>query len=469
MQDRGGQVFRVNQQDPYSGNVIHNNPSGSLLWKAQIDQGWVSRLTAFHPDGNTYFDCGFKQAPHRVMGQSWEHLLQQHPDLLSGEFHVYHPEGTLKLSIHFEDGRPEGVSRFLYANGNPEQIANFKTDGPARIERFAEEGWKVLEINLCEAKLSDLFTDTNRLRGLCARRMHGEYFLMHNEHTMAERGIFKCGMEATQFESWSEDGINLSQAVSGQPFTIGFLNNAGDIRMIWVPPGSFGMGTPLDEVGREDDETLHSVTLKDGFWLAAHEITQEQWQDVMGNNPSYFEGDPTLPVESIKWAEAMEFCRRLTARSRLMNLIPEGFAYSLPTEAQWEYACRAGTSTPFSGDVDAVAWYHQNSKHKPHPVGTKQCNDWGFYDMHGNVWEMCLDWERNYPEEPETDPLAVRPAKYKVVRGASWAHLEAHIRSANRGMITPGTSGFHHGMRMALIPVYYHQRLEAGRYMTPTP
>lgn len=148
------------------------------------------------------------------------------------------------------------MSRFLYADGNPEQVADFQTNGPARIERFADEGWKILEINLCEARLSDQFEDTDRLRGLCARRMDGEYFLMHNEHTLAERGVFKCGTEVTRFESWSEDGINLSQAVSGRPFTIGFLNNASDIRMIWVPPGSFGMGAPLDEVGREDDSCI---------------------------------------------------------------------------------------------------------------------------------------------------------------------------------------------------------------------
>lgn len=468
MQDRAGQVFRINEQAPYSGNAIQTSPSGFLLRQAHIDRGWVTRLTAFHPNGNTHFDCRFNQAPFEVMGQSWEQLLANNLDHLTEEMQVYHPDGMLKMSMSFLEGRPDGICRFFHTNGAPEQIIEFQANGQTRIERFAEEGWKTLEINLCQFKPGDLFTESIKLRGECAGRLNGAYFLMHNEHTMAERALFECGGDASRFETWTVDGINPALAVIGKPFVIPFQSNGADMQMIWVPPGSFRMGAPADEPGREADETLHPVSLTDGFWLASHETTQEQWQEVMGNNPSYFEGEPTLPVESIDYAEAMEFCDRLTARSRSMNLIPDGFVFSLPTEAQWEYACRAGTSSPFSGDLEKVAWYHGNSKAKPHPVGTKQSNAWGFHDMHGNVWEMCLDWEYLYPDHKAVDPVAAYPSKYKVVRGASWAHLKAHIRSANRGMLKPGTKGMHHGMRIALIPLHYHQTMAEAKHMAPS-
>lgn len=138
MQDRAGQVFRINEQAPYSGNAIQTSPSGFLLRQAQIDRGWVTRLTAFLPNGNTHFDCRFNQAPFEVMGQSWEQLLANNLDHLTEEMQVYHPDGMLKMSMSFLEGRPDGICRFFHTNGAPEQIIEFQANGQTRIERFAE-------------------------------------------------------------------------------------------------------------------------------------------------------------------------------------------------------------------------------------------------------------------------------------------------------------------------------------------
>src|SRR5262245_779148 len=153
--------------------------------------------------------------------------------------------------------------------------------------------------------------------------------------------------------------------------------NGVPLEMIFVPGGSFKMGSPKG-VGRDSERPQHDVTVHD-FFIGKYQITQPQWQAVMGKNPSHFKGDPALPVENISWNEAKEFCEKLARMT--------GKAYRLPGEAEWEYACRAGTTREYAGDLDAMAWYDQNSSNKTHPVGQKQTNAFGLYDMHGNVWE----------------------------------------------------------------------------------
>ncbi len=164
------------------------------------------------------------------------------------------------------------------------------------------------------------------------------------------------------------------------------VNSIG-MKLAYVPPGGFTMGSSQTEPGRVANETQHRVKFERGFRIGVTEVTQKQWRLIMGTNPAFFMGDD-LPVERITWPEAVEFCQRLSEQEKK--------AYRLPTEAEWEYACRAGTaSVYYSGEneaaLDEAGWYLGNSGNQSHPVGLKQPNLWGLYDMHGNVSEWCAD------------------------------------------------------------------------------
>ena len=224
------------------------------------------------------------------------------------------------------------------------------------------------------------------------------------------------------------------------------LSDTVNLDMIWIEPGTFIMGSPEDELGRNEDETPHQVKLTQGYWLGKYEVTQAQYEAVMGTNPSYFKG-ADLPVENVNWFDAKEFCAKLTAIEREAGRLPEGYEYTLPTEAQWEYACRAGTTTALNNgrnlsdpdnwvcpEIDEVAWYGGNSNNTHHPVGQKKPNAWRLYDMHGNVEEWCLDWHGDYPSSPVTDPMGPVTGDCRVIRGGSCDGLPcaASCRSAER-------------------------------------
>ncbi len=209
-------------------------------------------------------------------------------------------------------------------------------------------------------------------------------------------------------------------------FTIPLSGNV-NLDMVWIEPGTFLMGSPENELGREDDETQHQVTLTSGYWLGKYEVTQAQYKAVMGID---WKG-ADLPVEQISWKDATNFCAKLTAIERAAGRLPEGYEYTLPTEAQWEYACRAGTTTALNSgknlsdknkcpEMDEVGWYWYNGGgNNPYPVGQKKPNAWGLYDMHGNVWEWCLDWYGSYPTSSVTDPAGPSTGSHRVIRGGS--------------------------------------------------
>jgi formylglycine-generating enzyme required for sulfatase activity len=214
--------------------------------------------------------------------------------------------------------------------------------------------------------------------------------------------------------------------------------NSIGMKFVVIPPGEFMMGSPKGEPGRRDHETLHRVTLTKAFEFGVYEVTQEQYEQVMGTNPSISKG-PQNPVEQVSWDDAVEFCRKLSAMPAEKKA---GYVYRLPTEAEWEYSCRAGTTTAFSfGDSDSqlggYAWFDENSGNTTHPVGQKKSNPWGLYDMHGNIYEWCQDRYGDYPSGSVTDPIGPASGSHRVLRGSSFSHRSSFVRSAFRSFTQP--------------------------------
>jgi formylglycine-generating enzyme required for sulfatase activity len=200
----------------------------------------------------------------------------------------------------------------------------------------------------------------------------------------------------------------------------------------------------------------HTVTLTQDFWLNKFEVTQSEYTALMGNNPSHFtDGGTNCPVEKVNQIQAMRYCETLSQRERDGGRLTSAYEYRLPTEAEWEYACRAGTTNLYSfGDdaavADQYAWTSENSNGKTHPVGQKRPNPWGLYDMHGNVWEWTLDWFMPYPASDLTDPTGPAQGKFKVFRGGGWNNEVAMARSANRFMMNSSNGIYFVGFRVAL-------------------
>lgn len=224
--------------------------------------------------------------------------------------------------------------------------------------------------------------------------------------------------------------------------------------LLWVAPGTFTMGSAGDEPERHKAEgPAMQVTLTQGFWLGRTEITQAQYEAITGANPSTFKHvGPAAPVERVSWTDAMAFCRKLTARERAAGRLPAGCAFTLPTEAQWEYAHRAGAGGAYPGEPDATAWHAGNSAGTTHPVALKRANAWGFHDMAGNVIEWCLDWYGDYPGGSVTDPTGPRRGYYRIARGGSWRTDARLGRCAARSGGSAGRLDYTIGFRIALCP-----------------
>ena len=312
------------------------------------------------------------------------------------------------------------------------------------------------------------------------------------------------------------------QPVVGRAFTISALG----LDMRPIPVGTFMMGSPTDEPGRSTDEGPQTrVAISKPFWLGSTDVKHGEWKRLMGTDLAgqvrkalqddtlydwgggkmqtlrdhwglprdadparkLLNTDDNLPMHYVSWNEAMEFCRRLTEQARNAGTLPAGYEYTLPTEAQWEYACRAGTTdATYAGPIqiigkynapvlDAIAWYGGNSSvgyqgigtdtsrvsEKQYPggyagprdVGLKQANAWGLYDMLGDVFQWCRDWYGPYPGGSVTDPIGASSGSYRVYRGGSWSSLARRCRSAVRGWDVPGIRYDYLGFRLALSPV----------------
>jgi formylglycine-generating enzyme required for sulfatase activity len=235
-----------------------------------------------------------------------------------------------------------------------------------------------------------------------------------------------------------------------------------DFSFVFIDPGTFIMGSPANELGRGDDELPHEVELTHGFFLQTTPVTQKQWKAVMGDHPSHFspKGDDH-PVESVSWYDCQKFIARLNSSGEHI--------YRLPTEAEWEYACRAGKFSSCSkGEIvelfcdhdpnlDAVGWYCGNAFRTTHPVAQKKPNLWGLYDLHGNVLEWCQDWYGIYPATPQTDPTGPTTGIGRVIRGGSWFSNAKSCRSAARFYWSPNAKSDFIGFRLVREQKTNHQ------------
>ncbi|MCE2792618.1 MAG: formylglycine-generating enzyme family protein [Planctomycetota bacterium] len=229
------------------------------------------------------------------------------------------------------------------------------------------------------------------------------------------------------------------------------ITNSIGMKLVLIPRGKFAMGSARGNPEADADERQHEVTLTRDCYLGAFEVTQSQFEKVMGRNPSQFQG-PSIedgganhPVDQVSWFDAVEFCKRL---SELTEERAAGRTYRLPSEAEWEYACRAGSSDEFAfgndvGLLGDYAWYEENSVGlQRYPVGRKKPNAWGLYDMHGNAWEWCADWYEEYSGQPAIDPTGPSKGADRVYRGGSISRGAPYCRSANRTATNPSFAGF---------------------------
>ena len=241
------------------------------------------------------------------------------------------------------------------------------------------------------------------------------------------------------------------------------IDSSNEITLVSIPSGSYEMG---DHDGEDDEKPVHTVTL-DAFEMSTTEITQSHYEALTGKNPSHFAGDGRLPVERVTWYDAAKFCNMLSEKEGLPACYNEETwkcdftkaGFRLPTEAEWEYACRAGTSTEYytgdtENDLARAGWYGDdegNSDERPHPVAQKEPNAWGLYDMHGNVWEWTNDFFGSYNSEPAHNPKGRESGSYSVMRGGSWLNRANYCRSYFRINDRPGRTGYFTGFRIVRI------------------
>ena len=270
--------------------------------------------------------------------------------------------------------------------------------------------------------------------------------------------IFPAAFPESWASDWGEDEYGL---------WMGFTYKGVRQDFRWIEPGTFTMGSPKNEPEREswgNDETQHKVTLTEGFWLAETTVTQALWKVVMGDDPSSFKGEH-LPVEQVSWEDAQRFIAK-------MNGMKPELQMCLPTEAQWEYCCRAGTTTPFYFgeqinselvNFDDTEPYNKGRKgeYRKKTVEVKSLppNDWGLYEMHGNVWEWCQDWFGDYLAQPIVDPQGTEVGSFRVLRGGSWIYGGRDCRSACRNGHDPGIRYRYYGFRLALG----HRAVQSGQ------
>jgi formylglycine-generating enzyme required for sulfatase activity len=395
---------------------------------------WVSDWKANYPGGAQTNPEGPASGSLRVRrGGSWSN---DGTDLRSAKRPSYTP-GTRLNGIGFR----VGFQAVQPDTANPE----LELFGGAAITREAGQAWAEPGVEAHDARDGNI-TDQIVVTGSVDMNSTGTYLLTY---TVQDGG----GNTATATRTVTVVG---NRTVD--------LNATVAMDMIWCPPGTFTMGSPTTEAGRQSDrEDEHNVSLTKGFYLGKYEVTQAQYMAVIGTNPSEFNatGNGNRPVEKVNWTEAVAFCTQLTTQEQAAGRLPAGWAYVLPTESQWEYACRAGTTTAYSWGATIIssnANYNWdgggttgNDFKQTRDVGQYASNPWGFFDMHGNVWEWIADaYQATYPPgNPVVDPTNLGASgSHRVNRGGSWYSDGTSLRSARRNSSTPGDRGKSLGFRV---------------------
>jgi len=271
---------------------------------------------------------------------------------------------------------------------------------------------------------------------------------------------------ATWFDAAATNAVSFFRVVQGSAATNNVNPpNPDPSHWVWIVPGTFMMGSPSNELARLADEVQHPVTIRQGFWMGKTEVTQVEYWTVMSNNPSQFTDYTNLPVEQVTWHDATNYCGKLTEKERSAGSLPTGYAYRLPTEAEWEYCCRAGTTaaTAFGNGLSSTqANFNGTNSYggaalgpnlaKTAEVASYAPNAWGLYDLHGNVGEWCGDWYGAYPTGSVTDPKGPATGTLRVARGGSWDYPGSDCRSAYRGWLNPAQGLSNIGFRPVLAP-----------------
>jgi formylglycine-generating enzyme required for sulfatase activity len=274
--------------------------------------------------------------------------------------------------------------------------------------------------------------DAAEADGLVTFRDLADYVTDRMRAYTVERGQVQIPFEAAGEESSGDFLLSAKPVLQAGATNV---NEKDGLTYVWIPPGTFQMGcSPGDTECVAAEKPAHEVTLTTGFWMGQTPVTQEAYQRVIGNNPSHFKGDQ-LPVEQVNWNEAQGYCQAAGMR--------------LPTEAEWEYAARGGSTASRYGDPDRIAWYSANSGNTTHAVGQKEANAFGLHDMLGNVWQWVADWYAEYPAGPQRDPAGPGSGQYRALRGGSGYNVPRGARASSRFRGGPVSRGYGIGLRCA--------------------
>jgi len=367
-------------------------------------------------------------------------------------------QARLKKDAQNTKVRKELILLYVVGLDNPTEAAKFITDDIDEVTRtyvpLAAKKLDGLNEAIC-MELGDWYYKTLSKNASAAgkpvvlHRAKGYYEQFAELHT--KKDVQSLRVE-TALESVEKELKKLGAPAgrAGGKTLILTLAKGVKMKLVRIPAGKFLMGSPKTEKGRRGDEgPQREVTISKPFYMGVTEVTQSQYQSIMVKNPSRFKG-PQNPKKEVSWDDATAFCTALSKKT--------GKTVRLPTEAQWEYACRAGTKTRFSfgnedKDLSIYAWYNANSDNKTHPVGQKKPNAWGLYDMHGNLCEWCRDWydEKFYANAKNVDPENTTRAKYRVLRGGSWNYDPDYCRAAFRGWCPTGWRLGELGFRVVVV------------------
>jgi len=412
--------------------------AGHGLYDRSIDAAYWLPVDA-RPDSDTRW-ISADDVTRNIKGIAATHVLVISDSCYSG---MLKREATIAITPaerqRFIEKMREGRSRILIASGGDEPVDDGGGEGHSVFANALLKGLQRIE--------SAEFTSSELFNGFILEQVAGrarqtpQYGVITNSgHDSGDFVFIKRGAVVSDTAATLPTPI-LPPSQEHEPQYYTEMVKGVAIEMVRIPSGKFLMGSPASELGRDDDEgPQHEVTISQSFYMGKYEVTQAQWRVVarlpkvkidLNPDPSNFKGDGQ-PVEQVNWEEAVEFCERLSKAS--------GKKYHLPTEAEWEYACRAGTTGAYAGELNAMAWYYNNSDSTTHAVGVKQPNNWGLYDMQGNVWEWCLDWfsRSYYSVSPSIDPQGPSSELFRVLRGGGWAYYPRDCRSADRRALTPG-------------------------------